>query len=98
MATNKIDYDVLEQASKTYSNEAAAIAEVLSKLDSVNSTLAEGWQNDTARAFIERYETEHKKHFRQLEILLQISQIILQGIARQKLKEMQVVLTLCEVS
>jgi len=39
-----------------------------------------------------------KKHFRQLEILLQISQIILQGIARQKLKEMQVVLTLCEVS
>jgi len=41
MATNKIDYDVLEQASKTYSNEAAAIAEVLSKLDSVNSTLAE---------------------------------------------------------
>ena len=27
MATNKIDYDVLEQASKTYSNEAAAIAE-----------------------------------------------------------------------
>ena len=61
MATNKIDYDVLEQASKTYSNEAAAIAEVLSKLDSVNSTLAEGWQNDTARAFIERYETEHKK-------------------------------------
>ena len=91
MATNKIDYDVLEQASKTYSNEAAAIAEVLSKLDSVNSTLAEGWQNDTARAFIERYETE-------LEILLQISQIILQGIARQKLKEMQVVLALCEVS
>ena len=82
MATNKIDYDVLEQASKTYSNEAAAIAEVLSKLDSVNSTLAEGI----------------KKHFRQLEILLQISQIILQGIARQKLKEMQVVLTLCEVS
>ena len=58
MATNKIDYDVLEQASKTYSNEAAAIAEVLY---SVNSTLAEGWQNDTARAFIERYETEHKK-------------------------------------
>lgn len=98
MATNKIDYDVLEQASKTYSNEAAAIAEVLSKLDSVNSTLAEGWQNDTARAFIERYETEHKKALQAARDSIADTQIILQCIARQKLKEMQVVLTLCEVS
>lgn len=60
MAINKIDYDVLEQASGTYSNQAAAITDVLSKLDSMNSTLADGWQNNAARAFIERYESEHK--------------------------------------
>lgn len=61
VATNKIDYDTLEQASGTYSNQAAAIADVLTKLNSMNATLVEGWQNETARAFIDRYEREHKK-------------------------------------
>ena len=61
MATNKIDYDVLEQAASTYSTEASALEVVLTKLNSMNATLAEGWQNETARAFVERYETEHKR-------------------------------------
>ena len=61
MAINKVDYDVLEQASTTYGNEAAAIDDVIRKLDSMNGTLQEGWQNQTAEAFINRYETEHKK-------------------------------------
>lgn len=61
MATNKIDYEVLERAATVYENQAAALADIMSKLDSTNATLAEGWQNETARAFIERYENEHKK-------------------------------------
>lgn len=61
MATNKIDYDVLEQAASTYNNQATAINDVLSKLNTTNGTLSDGWQNETSRAFIERYEKEHKK-------------------------------------
>ena len=61
MATNKIDYDVLEQAAGTYNNQATAINDVLTKLNSTNGTLSGGWQNETSKAFIERYEREHKK-------------------------------------
>ena len=45
MATNKIDYDVLQQASTSYNTEASAIADVISKLDSMNATLSDGVQN-----------------------------------------------------
>lgn len=61
MATNKIDYEALERAATTYENQATALADMVAKLDSTNATLAEGWQNETARAFIERYESQHKK-------------------------------------
>lgn len=61
MATNKIDYDVLEQSASTYNNQATAINDVLTKLNSTNGTLSDGWQNETSKAFIERYEREHKK-------------------------------------
>ncbi len=61
MATNKIDYEALERAATNYENQATALADMVAKLDSTNATLAEGWQNETARAFIERYECEHKR-------------------------------------
>lgn len=61
MATNKIDYDTLEQVATTYGKEAEAISSVLTKLNSTNQVLAEGWQNKTSEAFLARYEREHKK-------------------------------------
>ncbi len=61
MATNKIDYDVLESTSTTYQKGAEAISNVLTSLNSTNKTLAEGWQNKTAEAFLNEFETVHKK-------------------------------------
>ncbi len=61
MATNKIDYEALETAATNYGDQATALADMVKKLDSTNAILQQGWQNETARAFIERYEREHKK-------------------------------------
>lgn len=61
MATNKIDYDVLEQVANTYGNEAETISSILTELSKTNQILAEGVQNETCRAFLARYDSEHKK-------------------------------------
>lgn len=77
MATNMIDYEVLQQAATSYNNEAAAIADVISKLNSVNGVLQQGWQNQTSNAFIERYEREYKKELQDIQnALAEISQYI----------------------
>ncbi|RHU89754.1 WXG100 family type VII secretion target [Clostridium sp. OM07-10AC] len=60
MAANYVDYEVLEQAIQVYTREAGTISETISNLDQMTNTLAEGWQNQTSNAFIERYETEYK--------------------------------------
>lgn len=60
MAANYVDYEVLEQAIQIYTREAGTISETISNLDQMTNTLAEGWQNQTSNAFIERYETEYK--------------------------------------
>ena len=60
MATNYVDYEVLEQAIQVYTREAGTISETISNLDQMTNTLAEGWQNQTSNAFIEPYETEYK--------------------------------------
>ena len=60
MAANYVDYEVLEQAIQVYTREAVTISETISNLDQMTNTLAEGWQNQTSNAFIERYETEYK--------------------------------------
>ena len=60
MAANYVDYEVLEQAIQVYTREAWTISETISNLDQMTNTLAEGWQNQTSNAFIERYETEYK--------------------------------------
>ena len=60
MAANYVDYEVLEQAIQVYTREAGTSSETISNLDQMTNTLAEGWQNQTSNAFIERYETEYK--------------------------------------
>lgn len=60
MAINYVDYEVLEQGKATYSNAAGELTDLLGKLDNMNGQLAEGWKNDTARAFVERFNSDHK--------------------------------------
>ena len=60
MAENYIDYDVVMNASKTYSSQAEALANVVQTLTSTNAEMQAGFKNETSNAFIERYESEYK--------------------------------------
>ncbi len=60
MAINKVDYDVLGTGVTTYANQAQAIDEALNTLINMNGQLQEGWTNQTASAFIERFNDEYK--------------------------------------
>ncbi len=60
MAENRIDYDVLADGVRVYAQQASALEEVISALDTMNGQLESGWSNETSRAFIERYNSEHK--------------------------------------
>lgn len=60
MAVNKVDYEVLGEGVTVYANQASALSDVLSALISMNGTLQDGWTNQTADAFIQRFEDEYK--------------------------------------
>ncbi len=60
MSINKVDYDVLGQAETVYANQAAALDDIINTLVKTNSDLQAGWTNETADAFINRFETDHK--------------------------------------
>ena len=60
MAINKVDYDVLTTGVSVYSNQAGAIDDVIKTLVNMNGQLQDGWTNQTADAFIERFESEYK--------------------------------------
>lgn len=77
MSVNKIDYEVLRKASTDYNTQAAAIGDVMSKINAINSNLIGGWQNETSRAFIERYESDYKKKLENIQnALAEISSYI----------------------
>ena len=57
MAVNKVDYEVLTSGVSVYANQAEALDEALVKM---NGELQGGWTNQTADAFIERFEDEYK--------------------------------------
>ena len=60
MAENYIDYDVVKEASKTYSSQAEALANVVQTLTKTNAVMKEGFKNETSNAFMERYESEYE--------------------------------------
>lgn len=60
MAINKVDYDVLTSGVGVYANQADALDDVLNMLVQMNGQLQEGWTNQTADAFIQRFEDEYK--------------------------------------
>lgn len=84
MSVNKIDYDVLDQAAKVYANQAAGLDEIINTLVSTNSQLQAGWDNETARAFIERFESDHKVALQDVRDAIQeISEYIVKYVADQ---------------
>lgn len=60
MAVNKVDYEVLTTGVSTYANQAEAISEALGVLIDMNGQLQEGWTNQTADAFIQRFGDEYQ--------------------------------------
>lgn len=60
MAVNKVDYEVLTSGVSVYANQAEALDEVIQALVKMNGELQGGWINQTADAFIERFEDEYK--------------------------------------
>ena len=60
MAENYIDYEVVEASAQSYSQQAEALGAVLQALAGTNDALQGGFKNQTATAFIERYDSEYK--------------------------------------
>ena len=60
MAINKVDYEVLESGVTVYATQAANIDDALTALINMNGQLEAGWTNQTASAFIERFNSEYK--------------------------------------
>lgn len=60
MAVNKVDYEVLTSGVSVYANQAEALDEVIQALVKMNGELQGGWTNQTADAFIARFEDEYK--------------------------------------
>lgn len=77
MAINYVDYDVLAKGNSVYSNKANDLQAILSDLLNMNNELSEGWKNDTARAFVERFNNDHKPAIEKVvNALLEISDYI----------------------
>lgn len=60
MAVNKVDYEVLTSGVSEYATQAEALDSVVQALVKMNVELQKGWTNQTADAFIERFDEEYK--------------------------------------
>lgn len=77
MAINYVDYEVLAKGNSIYSKKANDLQIILNELLSMNVELSEGWKNDTARAFVERFQNDHKVAIEKvIEALVDISDYI----------------------
>lgn len=90
MSINKVDYDVLEQAKSVYANQAAALDDIINTLVKTNGDLQSGWTNETAEAFINRFETDHKIALQNVRDAIQeISEYITQYSANRQDEDRQ---------
>lgn len=82
MSINKVDYDVLNDGKRVYNEQSEALQAIIDALASMNSQLEAGWENETARAFIDKYETDFKPVLLETrDALYDISQFIQQYVA-----------------
>lgn len=85
MAVNYVDYDVLAQGQAVYSSQADAIADMMTRLASMNESLAGGWQNNAATSFINMYNEKYAPALKTVqEALSDISTTISKYINAQK--------------
>ena len=90
MAINYIDYDVLEQGKNVYSQKAQELQSLLGELVRMNGQLSQGWQNDTARAFVDRFDRDHKRAIEKVvDALNEISTYICQYAANRSDEDSQ---------
>ena len=90
MSVNKIDYAVLEAAKGIYANQASALDDVINALVNMNGELADGWTNETATAFIERFEAEHKVALQEVRDAIQsISDYIVDYMAKRQAEDIE---------
>lgn len=75
--TNYVNYETLTNGVNVYSVQSQNIVELMNTLASMNGELEQGWQNETARAFIEMYDSTHKPALQATaEALMDISNYI----------------------
>lgn len=83
--TNYVNYEVLESGISVYNSQSEAIADVMSSLANMNGELEHGWQNDTARAFINMYNEKYAPALKEAaEALADISSYIAKYMAARK--------------
>lgn len=71
MAVNFVDYEVLAQGKTEYANQAAAINDIIEKINRMNADLMQGWSNETAKAFVNRISSDHIPKLRQASAAIQ---------------------------
>ena len=78
MSQNYVDYEILAQAQSTYSRKAEELQSLLNEIVSMNNTLYPGgWNNLTAQAFVNRFDSDHKVAIEAvIESLMEISNYI----------------------
>ena len=63
MSQNLIDYATLEDAAKNYEAQATVLEQLVTTLRNQNFNLAQGWNNLTSAAFLEKYNTVYEPTF-----------------------------------
>lgn len=83
--TNYVNYEILESGVSVYNNQSEAITNVMSALATMNDELQNGWQNDTARAFITLYNEKYAPALKEAaEALADISAYIAKYMAARQ--------------
>lgn len=58
MSVNYVDYDVLLKGVSTYKAQADQLKQLTQALYNMNGELEQGWNNKTAAAFIQRFNSD----------------------------------------
>lgn len=89
MSENRIDYDVLEQTGASYKEKAEEMLNIVNALNTTVNEFQSGVQNETSKAFVEKYEEEYKPALNKAaEALASISDFM--TTYRQKIREMDI--------
>lgn len=60
MAENRINYDTLEATGTSYAQKAEEMQNIVNTLTATVKDFQSGVENETSKAFVEKYELEYK--------------------------------------